>query len=138
MRRRPGAHPDDVDVADELVEARAGTGVVMTGEPGRTFAIDVIRRHHAGVHQAGVAELAERERVHGADVPASDESDADHAGSGPGSGAESAGSTSAAGPTAPAPKRRRTASFDCSTARCRLRASRRGSPRLSVSVSVSV
>ena len=57
VRRRPRAHPHDVDLGDQLGKLLAGTRVVMTGDAGGAFVVRVERSHHARVDKACVAEL---------------------------------------------------------------------------------
>src|SRR5204862_1294129 len=87
-----------------------GDRTVVTGGFHRPGFIGVEGRGDGGVDELRVDELFDRDAVHGADVTATDEPDADH-----GCGA-AFGSTRVAGRTARLPKRSRTTSTARSTA----------------------
>ena len=112
MGRGPRAHPDDVDGVEQPVERGVRFAAVVARDLGGALGVVVEGRGEPRVDEVGVGELLQRDRVHGADVAAADQTDPDHLLS----RTSSFGSTSVAGPTDRVPNRSRTSSTARSTA----------------------
>ena len=91
MAVRPRADPGDVHLVEQRVEASRPEWPAWFASASRCgpVRVGVVGRGDVGVDQAGVGELAKRERVDRADVAAADEPDSQH---------QSASSSSVVGP----------------------------------------
>ena len=75
----PGADPRDVDLVEQRPRAsRPASAWFGSADRRGPLGVDVVGRGDVRVDEAGVGELAQRERVDGADVPAPDEPDSQH------------------------------------------------------------